>query len=198
MNLVIATFNPDKQRELAQLLDLDGVEWSHMREVPGAVAPQEDGRTLEANARIKAEAARSRTGLGAIADDTGLEVDALDGRPGIHAARFAGPNATYRDNVERLLDEMKGIPAGRRTARFRTVCVALLADGREIVREGVLEGVIAEAPSGTGGFGYDPVFVPQGESRSLAEFEAGEKNQISHRARAARALAVALRDVIRP
>ena len=198
MKLVIATFNPDKQRELSRLFDLEGVVWSNMRDVPGAEPPEEDGDTLEQNARIKAEAARSATGLGAIADDTGLEVDALDGRPGIHAARYAGPDATYLDNVRRLLEELEGVPAGRRTARFRTACVALLADGREVVREGVLEGQIIERPRGEGGFGYDPVFVPAGGTRTLAEMPPDEKNRISHRARAARALSSALRELLRP
>lgn len=197
MKLVIATFNADKQRELVKLLDLDGVTWSHMRDVPGAVSPEEDGATLEANARIKADAARAATGLGAIADDTGLEVDALAGQPGIHAARYAGPHATYEDNVQKLLAELQGVPGARRTARFRTVCVALLADGRECRGEGVLEGRIIDAPRGAQGFGYDPVFVPAGGRRTLAEMGADEKNAISHRALAARDLGRQLRGLVR-
>lgn len=198
MKLVIATFNPDKQRELEQLLNLDGVTWCNLRDVPGAESPEEDGATLEANARIKAEAARRVSGLGVLADDTGFEVDALDGRPGIHAARYAGPDATYADNVAKVLDGLRGVPDEKRTARFRTVCVALLEDGRECVAEGVLEGRVLEAPRGEGGFGYDPVFVPLGETRTLAEMTAAEKHAISHRGRAARALATALKDLLVP
>jgi XTP/dITP diphosphohydrolase len=197
VKLLIATFNADKQRELAQLLELEGITWMQMRDVPGAVSPEENGDTLEANARIKAEAARAASGIGAIADDTGLEVDALGGRPGIHAARYAGPNATYQDNVRKLIQELSGVPESQRTARFRTVCVALLADGRECRGEGILEGHIIDAPRGAHGFGYDPVFVPTGDHRTLAEMDAAEKNAKSHRALAARDLGFKLRRMLR-
>lgn len=191
MKFVLATFNRDKARELAAILSLPGVEIVPLADWPGAVSPEEDGATLEANARIKARAALAATGLPAIADDTGLEVDALDGAPGIHAARYAGPQATYADNVSKLLGALAGVPEARRTARFRTVCVALHPDGREWVAQGVLEGVILGERRGDGGFGYDPVFaLPDG--RTLAEIAAAEKNAISHRARAVRALAAAL------
>jgi XTP/dITP diphosphohydrolase len=189
VKLVIATFNPDKRAELADLLGMPGVEWVDLSGFPGASPPEENGDSLEANARIKAEAARRRTGLGAIADDTGLEVDALGGEPGVRAARYAGETATYADNVTKLLENLAGVPDEERTARFRTACVALLADGTSLVSEGVLEGRIAAAPRGSRGFGYDPVFVPEGETRTLAELTPDEKNAISHRARAARALA---------
>ncbi len=191
MKFVLATFNRDKARELAALLALPGLEIVPLADWPGSVAPEEDGDSLEANARIKARAALAVTGLPAIADDTGLEVDALGGAPGIHAARYAGPQATYDDNVARLLSALAEVPDAHRAARFRTVCVALHPDGREWVAQGVLEGVIGRERRGTGGFGYDPVFVlPDG--RSLAEIAAAEKNSISHRARAVRALAAAL------
>jgi XTP/dITP diphosphohydrolase len=191
VRFVLATFNRDKARELQALLALPEVELVPLADWPDATAPEEDGATLVENARIKARAALARTGLPAIADDTGLEVDALGGAPGVHAARYAGPGATYARNVERLLRELDGVPQDRRTARFRTVCVALHPDGREWVAEGVLEGVILDAPRGDGGFGYDPVFaLPEGQT--LAELEPGAKNRVSHRARAVRVLAEAL------
>ena len=193
MKIVIATFNPDKVRELERLIDLPGVTLVSLREFEGAVAPEEDGSTLLENARIKARAAHALTGLMSIADDTGLEVDALDGRPGIYAARFAGPDATYADNVQRLLAELSGVEPARRTARFRTVCAAVLEGGEEVDAEGVLEGVITVAPRGANGFGYDPVFEIPALGRTLAELDGAEKNAISHRARAAKALAEKLR-----
>ena len=191
MKFVLATFNRDKAREFAALLALPGTEIVALREWPEARPPEEDGGTLEHNARIKARAAVQLTGLPAISDDTGLFVDALDGAPGVHAAHFAGPDATYADNVARLLASLAGVPAERRTARFRTVCLALHPDGREWLAEGVLEGRIGEREAGTHGFGYDPVFVlPDG--RTLAELGASEKNAISHRALAVRGLATHL------
>jgi len=150
---VVATFNRDKAAELHALLALPDVELVALADWPGAVAPEETGDTLLANARIKARAAAALTRLPAIADDTGLEVDALDGNPGVHAARYAGPGATYADNVRKLLAELDGVPGARRGARFRTVCAAVLAPGRELHAEGALEGRIALAPRGAGGFG---------------------------------------------
>jgi XTP/dITP diphosphohydrolase len=192
VKLVLATFNRDKGRELQALLDLRDLEVVSLADVPGATAPAETGSTLDENARIKARAAMARTGLPAIADDTGLEVDALDGRPGVHAARYAGPQASYADNVRKLLSELAGVPAGQRAARFRAVCVACWPDGIELAAHGVLEGRIAAAPRGTGGFGYDPVFeFPDG--RTLAELAEAEKNALSHRARAMRRLAQLIR-----
>jgi len=193
--------NPHKLAELAALLALPGVELVALSDFPGATAPAEDGATLLDNARIKARAAVAHTGLPAIADDTGLEVDALDGRPGVHAARYAGPGATYADNVARLLGELQGVPRDRRTARFRTVCVARHPDGREVTGDGVLEGVITDMPRGGLGFGYDPVFEiagPGGAGRTLAELPAGEKNACSHRARAVRAIATPLAALLGP
>ena len=187
MKFVLATFNRDKARELEALLALPGLTLVPVADFALARAPEETGATLVANARIKALAALTLTGLPSLADDTGLEVDALGGAPGVHAARFAGPGATYDDNVTLLLARLAGRPAAQRTARFRTVMVALLSDGRELCAEGVLEGVIVHARRGTHGFGYDPVFaLPDG--RTLAELDAAEKNRISHRARAAKAL----------
>jgi len=192
MRLVIATFNRDKLAELAALLDRPDLELSSLADVPGAFAPEETGSTLVENARIKARAAHAWTGLPALADDTGLEVDALGGAPGVHAARYAGPGARYQDNVRKLLEALAGVPRERRTARFRTVCVAVLGDGREPVAEGVLEGRIALSPRGDQGFGYDPVFELDESGTTLAELNAEQKNRISHRARAVRAMATML------
>ena len=201
VRLVVASMNPHKRDELAALLRLDGVELVGLAGFAGATAPVEDGATLIENARIKARAAVRLTGLPAIADDTGLEVDALDGRPGVHAARYAGPGATYADNVAKLLAELRGIPPERRTARFRTVCVACGPDGGEAVGEGVLEGRITDVPRGGFGFGYDPVFEvqePGAGARTLAELPADEKNASSHRARAVRDVTAPLLALLAP
>ena len=186
MKFIVATFNPDKAAELRVLLALPDVELVVLADWPGATAPEETGATLLENARIKALAAVALTGLPAIADDTGLEVDALGGAPGVHAARYAGPRATYADNVAKLLRELAGVPPERRTARFRTVCFAAWPDGTEMSADGTLQGTITDAPRGTNGFGYDPVFVPRGETRTYAELTDAEKNAISHRGRAVR------------
>ena len=188
MKFVLATFNRDKVRELGALLDLPGLELVALADVPGAQAPAETGATIEANARLKARAALARTGLAAIADDTGLEVEALGGRPGVHSSRYAGPDATYADNVRKLLAELEGVPAARRGARFRTVCAVCWPDGVEMTAEGVLEGRIALGTRGDEGFGYDPVFEVEGGPRTLAELGAAEKNARSHRGRAVRLL----------
>ena len=189
---VLATFNRDKARELEALLAAAGITLSTLADVAGASAPDENGATLLDNARIKAAAALALTGQPAIADDTGLEVDALDGAPGVHAARFAGAGATYADNVTLMLERLRGVPPERRSARFRTVCVAHFPDGRELHAEGLLEGRITDAPRGADGFGYDPIFELS-DSRTLAELSVAEKNAISHRSRAVRALAEQLR-----
>jgi XTP/dITP diphosphohydrolase len=190
VKFVLATFNRDKARELEALLDLPGLEVLSLSDFLGAASPEETGASLEENALLKARAALRATGLPAIADDTGLEVDALGGAPGVHAARFAGPDASYADNVRLLLERLSGVPPARRTARFRTVCVAVFPDGMQVVGEGLLEGRITESPRGDRGFGYDPVFEVSG--RTLAELTPAEKNAWSHRGRAVRALATRL------
>ena len=155
---------------------------------------EETSDTLEGNALLKARALCEATGVASIADDTGLFVDALDGRPGVYSARYAGGSATYEQNVEKLLDELRGVGAARRTARFRTVVAVAFANGGHLVVDGVLEGVITETPRGSFGFGYDSVFEPLGGSgRTLAELSAQEKNVLSHRSRALVAIAEALR-----
>ena len=188
MKLVVASMNRDKLGELRELLAWPGIELTSLCDVPGASAPEETGSTLLGNARIKALAAVALTGRVAVADDTGLEVDALDGAPGVRTARFAGPGATYERNVVHLLSLLADVPAAQRQARFRTVCVAAFPDGRELVAEGVLEGWIAGAPRGAHGFGYDPVFELPDRSRTLAELLPAEKHALSHRAMAVRAL----------
>lgn len=191
MKFVLATFNRDKAREMIALLAKPGVEIVPLADWPGASAPEEDGATLLENARLKARAALELTGLPAIADDTGLEVDALGGAPGVRAARYAGPAASDEDNVAKLLSRLAAVPPRGRTARFRTTCVACYPGGREVAADGVLEGAIGTERRGANGFGYDPVFVlPDG--RTLAELSDAEKNRDSHRARALKALAARL------
>ncbi|MDQ2827115.1 MAG: RdgB/HAM1 family non-canonical purine NTP pyrophosphatase [Actinomycetota bacterium] len=191
LRLVLATANPDKARELAALLD--GFEVVlRPEDLPDV---EETADTLEGNARLKAVAVMEATGELAVADDTGLEVDALDGRPGVYAARYAGPGATYGDNVAKLLHELADVAPAGRTARFRTVALARFPDGREIVAEGTVSGVIAGSPRGAAGFGYDPVFVPDGgDGRTFAEMTGPEKADVSHRGRALRYLAAQLSD----
>jgi XTP/dITP diphosphohydrolase len=157
----------------------------------------ETGMTLEENARLKATDVCARTGLPAIADDTGLEVDALGGAPGVRSARFAGADASYSDNVDLLLARLANVPEPDRTARFATVAIARWPDGREVAALGTVEGVIAATPRGRGGFGYDPVFVPiEGDGRTFAEMRPEEKHAISHRGRAFRTLAEGLRTLV--
>ena len=186
MDLVCASANSHKYSEMAQILS--GVVNLIPRppEIPDVV---EDANTLEGNARLKATAIRSSTGCPAVADDTGLEVDALGGAPGIFSARYAGENATYEENVSKLLEEMSQVTGEGRSARFRTVALIVWEDGAETIAEGVVEGVIAETPSGKGGFGYDSVFIPSsGEGKTFAEMSDEEKNEISHRGAAFRKL----------
>jgi XTP/dITP diphosphohydrolase len=182
--LVVASKNPDKILEIEDVLGEAGVAGEIVR---GLEWPDVDetGETLEENALLKARAVVEVVGLPTVADDTGLEVAALDGRPGVRTARFAGEDATYADNVTRLLREMDGV-ADRR-ATFRTAVALVMPDGSEIVVDGSLDGVIAETARGDDGFGYDPVFEVEG--RTLAEMGVSEKNKVSHRARALRSLA---------
>jgi len=185
--VVVASKNEDKIAEVeAVLVSLDpaivvipGHSWADIDET-------ED--TLAGNALLKARAVVAATGHAAVADDTGLEVDALDGEPGVHTARYAGADAAYDDNVDKMLKALAGV--ADRTARFRTVVALVTPSGEELVVEGVLEGSIATERRGTGGFGYDPIFEVDG--RTLAEIPVEEKNTISHRAQALHALAKAL------
>ena len=188
----MASANPDKVAEIAFLMAEVATIQPRPAEVPDVV---EDADTLEGNARLKARAICEATGLPAIADDTGLEIDHLDGAPGVYTARFAGENATYADNVAKTLAVLKGVPAADRTARFRTVALLSYPDGSELVAHGVVEGHISIAPSGDGGFGYDPIFVPvDGNKQTFAEMTPTTKHAISHRGRAFKELKTQLLD----
>ena len=194
MRFVLATGNPDKAKEITAVLE--DASLAVELEPRDASIPEivESGATLEENARLKAIEVSTWTGRAAIADDTGLEVDALGGDPGVFSARFAGENATYAENVALLLARLDGVPEAERSARFSTVAIASWPDGREVAALGTVEGRIATAPRGTGGFGYDPVFVPRdGDGRTFAEMSATEKHACSHRGRAFRTLADGLR-----
>jgi XTP/dITP diphosphohydrolase len=194
--LVLATANPDKAAEIRAVLLDAGLAVELVPRPYDVPEVEEDGATLEDNARLKAVALCDATGLPAVADDTGLAVDALGGAPGVHSARYAGEDATYADNVEKLLRELAGVDAPERTARFSTVALARWPDGREVAAIGEVEGVIAAAARGEAGFGYDPVFVPvEGDGRTFAEMTAGEKRRVSHRGRAFRTLADGLKVV---
>lgn len=188
---VLATANPDKAREIGEILG--AVITLHPRPA-GVPDVDETGSTLEDNARLKAVTVMEATGSAAIADDTGLEVDALDGAPGVYSARYAGPDASYADNVVKLTEALRDVrgPQARR-ARFRTVAVAVWPGGDEIVAEGTVDGWIADVPKGANGFGYDPVFVADDAGGlTFAELDATDKHAVSHRGRAFRALAAAL------
>jgi len=182
--LLVATRNRGKVREFGELLAGSGMDLRGLADVAGAPRVVEDGATYLENARAKALAAARFAGLPALADDSGLEVDALEGAPGVRSARFAGPAATDTDNVALLLRRLAGVPAARRTARFRCVIVVARADGRTLHAEGTCEGTIAEGARGMDGFGYDPVFYYPPAGRTFAELPASEKNRVSHRARA--------------
>jgi XTP/dITP diphosphohydrolase len=189
LRLVCASANPDKVMEIAAILD--GVV-DLLPRPPGVPEVAEDADTLIGNARLKATAISTATGLPAVSDDTGLFVDAIGGAPGIYAARFAGEDATYADNRAKLLREL-GDTANRK-ASFVSAVMVVWPDGHELAVEGVCEGMIATTELGDRGFGYDPVFIPDdGDGRSFAQMSDAEKNQISHRARALRALLAALR-----
>jgi XTP/dITP diphosphohydrolase len=182
--LVLATGNRHKVEEIGDMLADARIKVRSLAEFPGAPEVVEDGVTYRENALKKARSAAAFTGKPALADDTGLEVDALDGRPGLLAARFAGEGCTFQDNIRKLLDLLEGVPPERRGARF--VCVLALVEpgGREQVVEGELPGRITETQAGVGGFGYDPVFYVPEAGKTLAELGAEEKNRISHRRRA--------------
>lgn len=192
---VLATANPDKAREIAEVLSYAGIDLEPRD--PSIPEVEETGATLEENARLKAVAIVHATGRPALADDTGLEVDALGGAPGVHSARFAGADASYADNVDLLLERLADVGAEERTARFTTVAIARWPDGREVAALGAVEGAITAEPRGRGGFGYDPVFVPaEGDGRTFSEMSAGEKHLLSHRGRAFRSLADGVRAMI--
>jgi len=217
---VLATANPHKAREICEVLtdawdhalaawalEVDQQGVGFLLDTPDGIADavatvttpngpltvEETGATLVDNARIKAVALGEAYELAAVADDTGLEVDALGGAPGVRSARYAGDDANSANNVARLLRELDGVEHDARSARFVTVALARFVDGHEIVAQGAVDGTITSAPHGSGGFGYDPVFRPHdGDGRTFAEMAPDEKHALSHRGRAFRALAIAL------
>jgi len=183
--LVLATLNAAKGDELAALLDgvpFEIVTLAALR--PDAIPPDETGASYAENALLKARAAAALTGHLTLADDSGLEVDGLAGGPGLHSARYGGPGLSDAERTRRLLDALEGVEPGRRTARFRCVIALVEPGGKERLAEGLVEGTIATTPRGTGGFGYDPVFIYPPLGRSFGELSEVEKAKVSHRGRA--------------
>ena len=191
MKIVFATHNRDKCAEMEAMMSDMPIQLLTPNELPEIEEIIEDGKTLEENALIKAKTVHKITHLPAIADDTGLEVDALGGQPGIYSARYAGENCSYSDNVNKLLKEMTNIPPPKRSALFRTA-IAYVDENMELTTEGVVEGVIIDVTKGIDGFGYDPVFYMPGMKKTYAEMSMNEKNQISHRGKAVKNMKILL------
>lgn len=183
IKIVLASRNTHKIEELRETLAGLEMELLSALDFPQLEEVEEDRHGLEGNALKKARYVHQKTGLPALADDTGLEVDALDGEPGVYSARYAGEDATYEENTEKLLNEMKNCSGNERRARFRTVAALVTADD-EFTFEGVCEGEIIQEPRGDKGFGYDPVFQPEDFEKTFAELETDVKNSISHRGKA--------------
>jgi len=184
LELVIATKNEGKIREIIDILDLKDAKVYTYKDFPEWPEVEETGSTFYDNALIKARALVDALGKPAVADDSGLEVDALEGEPGVYSARYAGEEGNSQKNIEKLLRELKGVPEEKRTARFHAVAVLMTPDGWVTSTEGTLEGRIGFELRGEMGFGYDPVFIPAGEERTVAEMPLDEKNEISHRGKA--------------
>lgn len=195
--LVLATHNRDKAREISALLSDLGVGVLTLDAFPQIGPIAEDAGTLEGNALLKASAVGRATGLPALGDDTGLEVHSLYGEPGVYSSRYSGEHATYAENVAKLIAQMKSFPPRRRAARFRcALAFAAEGIGPRIV-EGICQGTILEKPRGMGGFGYDPVFLPRGFDKTLAEMDLSLKNTLSHRGRAMQEMLPILREYFR-
>jgi XTP/dITP diphosphohydrolase len=193
--VALATRNPGKIKEIRSILSdvpieivLPDERW---------VSPPEHGTTYRENAVEKAGSLAKHLGVPAMADDSGIEVDALDGAPGPRSARYAGAHAGDRENLEALIDALRDVRAPKRTARYRCVAALVNTSGKVVTAEGTVEGVLLAQPRGSGGFGYDPIFVPEGETRTMAELAADEKDRISHRGRAFRALRPAIESIAR-
>lgn len=182
--LILATANPGKIHEMASLLEKLGVALRTLNDFPDLHLPPEGDRSYSLNALSKARAATQATGLPALADDSGLEVDALAGAPGVQSARYGGPDLSDRERVKRLLEATEGVPDDRRTARFRCVLALTAPWGEETTVEGIVEGSLTRSPRGAGGFGYDPIFWVPEVGRTFAELSPAEKARVSHRARA--------------
>ena len=196
MRVVLASSNKGKLRELSALLAPLGYEVVPQGAL-GIDTPPETGDTFAANALLKARHAAAESNLPALADDSGIEVDALNGRPGIYSARYAGEGASDQDNLRKMLGEMQGVPAQKRTARYQCVIafVSTADDPDPILAKGTWEGWLTSQPRGLEGFGYDPIFIPSGFDRTAAELDPGEKNSLSHRGQALRALLAQLRKI---
>lgn len=192
-NLLVATRNQGKVAEISEILASLDVTWLSLDDVGVNYEVEESGKTFEENAILKVKFYARKTGLLTLADDSGLEVDALDGRPGVHTARFGGPGLTQKQRYQRLLESLSSVPWEQRTARFR--CVVALARNQELLgtASGVCEGMIALKPAGMGGFGYDPIFYLPERNKTMAQLQPNEKHRISHRGRALAALAPLLR-----
>lgn len=198
--VVLATRNPAKLAELARILAASGVDVDlvGLSEYPGMPQVPETGRTFVANALLKGRAVAAHTGLPAVAEDSGLCVDALNGMPGVLSARWSGRHGDDEANLRLLLAQLKDVPPDGRTAHFETAAALVLPSGAGHVTEGTVHGRITAAPRGSNGFGYDPVFAPDGSDRTTAQMSPGEKDAISHRGRALRALVPAIAALPRP
>ena len=192
MLICAATNNQGKLKELRRILEAQGHEVKSLKELDIHIDPEETGETFAENAFIKANAAFKATGMPAIADDSGLSVDALDGRPGVYSARYCGENATDEEKYTKLLEEMQGVPDEKRTAHFTSAICCILSDKEKIEVDGICNGTISHTPNGNGGFGYDPIFDCNG--KSFAELTAEEKDKISHRGIALRKLQAELKN----
>ena len=195
MKLIIATHNSDKEKELRSVLDDFPVEVISLKQFPEIGDIEETGSTLYENAKLKADTVNRVTNLPCLGDDTGLEVDALGGAPGVYSARYAGDNVSYEDNVTKLLRKLRSTPSEKRTARFRTII--FYTDGnRELYTQGEIQGIITKSPRGANGFGYDPVFYIPELKKTMAELTSAEKNKLSHRGQAMRKFRKLLLDII--
>jgi XTP/dITP diphosphohydrolase len=193
--VALASRNPGKLREIRTILAEAGVplEVLSADDFPGWEAPDETEPDYAGNALLKARSLAAFAGVATLADDSGIEVDALDGGPGPRSARFAGDGATDEENLKKLIEIVRGAPPEQRTARYRCVAVLVEPSGHESIAEGTVEGTLITEPRGSGGFGYDPIFVPPGDNRTMAELSSEEKDRISHRGKAFRGLVEALR-----
>ncbi|HUT86346.1 MAG TPA: RdgB/HAM1 family non-canonical purine NTP pyrophosphatase [Elusimicrobiales bacterium] len=196
MKLLIATGNSNKAGEIIKILPDLNVTYLTLRDFPDVKIPEETGKTLQENAILKAQSACKQSRIASLADDSGLEVDFLNNAPGVYSARYAGENCSYLDNNKKLLQELKNVPLPERGAQFVCVTVVYFPDGKMIMEKGILRGKIVLKPRGINGFGYDPLFQPNGLSKTLAELTAEEKNSISHRFLAVKKIIPALKKAV--
>ncbi len=195
MKIVLATHNRHKVEEIKKILSDSPIELLSLDNFPEIGEIIEDGTTLEENAKKKARIVYEQTGILSLADDTGLEVDALGGKPGVYSARYSGENATYRQNNEKLLRELKNVPPEKRSAKFRCV-ISIIGNGIDEIAVGEVPGHILNDVRGNNGFGYDPLFVPDGYEKTYAEMDSELKNKLSHRAKALKEASVILKRLV--